>query len=374
MNALRLAMDGKEARLELYKRDDARRLIAWLLKGNEDIKPKRDPQTGDYVYPGIENPKLFSELESHNILEKYEVDQVPACPSCNHSNFHLDYVCPFSKHRSLERGTMIEHYACGHTDFEDKFKSGSELICPKCQRPLKLIGTEYRKTELVFHCSGCGKYFGSPVVEMTCRVCGKAIKQDEAILQPIFGYKLKEELRSELVAHATLETQIAELFQKFGYEVTTPKVIRGLSGVDHTFDVHASKGGSEIAADLVSATTDIGPESVAGFFAKVFDAKPQRAILIAIPKLNQEAQKLSAMYSIETVSADQVEDILKNLSSLLEPQVPHPSPPPIVPELPPTEKELRRGDSAESTVPDDLLRQARAKMARIKDEVDRRLS
>lgn len=313
-------MEGKGARLQLYKRNDVRRLIAWLLKGNEDIHPKRDPESGNYTYPGIENPKLLSELESNGVLEKYVVDRVPSCPSCNHSNFHVDYVCPFSQHRNLERGTMIEHYACGHTDFESNFKSGNELICPKCHRPLKLIGTEYRKTDLVFHCTGCGKYFGSPVVELACRDCGKVIKQDDAVLQTVYGYRLKPDLRSELVAHGTLETQIAALFQNFGFQVTSPKTIRGLSGIEHTFDVSASKDGSEIVADLVSATNDIGPESIVGFFAKVFDAKPQRAILIAMPKLNREAQKLSAMYNIETVAADRVEDVLKNLTRLLEPE------------------------------------------------------
>ncbi len=367
-------MEGKEARLQLYKRDDVRRLIAWLLKGNEDIHPKRDPDTGDYTYPGIENPKLLSELESNGVLEKYEIDRGPACPSCNHSNFHIDYACPFSKHRSLERGTMIEHYACGHTDFESSFKSGNDLICPKCQRPLKLIGTEYRRTDLVFHCAGCNRYFGNPVVELTCRVCGKVIKQDEAVLQTVFGYRLKPGLRSELVAHGTLETQVAELFQKFGYEVTSPKMIRGLSGIDHTFDIFASKGGSEIVADLVSATTDIGPENVAGFFAKVFDAKPQRAILISIPKLNQEAQKLSAMYSIETIAADQVEDILTNLSQLLETQSPQVRPMPTVAQASPAGNGAKREGASEASQADETLRKARARMTRIRDETDRRLS
>src|SRR3989304_3703846 len=260
-------MEAPETRLQLYRRDDVRRFVSWLLKSTGEIRPQRDPITGDYVYPGVEKQELLSELESKGILEKYVVDTAPAWPSCRGSSFSVDYVCPFSQHRNLDRGTMIEHYACGYTDFEDKFRSGNELICPKCGRPLKLIGTEYRKTDQLYHCTGCGRYFSSPLVQLTCRKCSKVMKQDEATLQTVYGYRVKQELRSELVAHSTYETQIIELLQDSGFEVAAPKMIRGLSGVEHTFDMYAAKEDSTVAIDLISSETDIGPEGVGGFFA-----------------------------------------------------------------------------------------------------------
>ena len=111
--------EAKKKRFELYKREEVRRFVSWALRSNEDIHPQRNSETGDYTYTMFgENPiKTISELESNNILEKYLVDTVPACPSCEHSNFYVDYLCPTDKHRGLTRGIMIEHYACACTDF-----------------------------------------------------------------------------------------------------------------------------------------------------------------------------------------------------------------------------------------------------------------
>ncbi len=314
-----IRMEEKETRLFLYKRDDIRRFVSWLLKARDDIRPQRDPDGGGYIYPGLESTKLLLELESNGILEKYAVGTVPSCTGCQHSNFHVDYVCPFSQHHNLERGTMIEHYACGHTDFEYNYnRSGNELICPKCRRILKLIGTDYRKIGQLYHCSGCARFFGTPLIELTCRMCGKVIKQDEASLETVYGYRIRPELRGELMAHCTLETQIMQAFKRSGFEVTIPKIVRGISGIDHTFDMHVLNEDLEIVIDLVSATTELAPKDIAEFFAKVYDTKPQKAVLIAMPKLSQDAQKLSAMYGVETIFGERIDEILEGLSVILK--------------------------------------------------------
>jgi transposase-like protein len=310
-------------RLTLYKRDDVRRLIANLLKGSGEIVPRRDPATGDYTFGGMkalgvsEVPTLLEELEAHGILEKYRIDSIPACPKCGHSNFFLNYLCPSCRHQGLEQATMIEHYACGHVDLESNFKSGNDLVCPKCSRTLKLIGRDYRKMENVYHCSKCNGNSGAPIIEFVCRVCENTLLPDQTRMMPIFAYKLNEKLRSELVHHCTLENQIIDVLKRLGYDTKTQWVERGFSGIEHTFDIYAEKEGSEIVLDVVSGNPEVGLESIASFFAKIYDLKPGRAILIATPRLTREAQRMSALYKIDVVAGIQVEELLQRLQQLL---------------------------------------------------------
>jgi hypothetical protein len=113
------------------------------------------------------------------------------------------------------------------------------------------------------------------------------------------------------------KAQIVEFLQKIGYAVTAPRTMRGLSGEEQTFDLWARRDKEEIVFDIVSEPTDIGAEAVVTFFAKIFDTKPHRAILICIPGLNREAKNLATMYSIQTATGNDVGQVLSKLSELL---------------------------------------------------------
>lgn len=318
-----MSNESKADRLALYKREDVRRAITRLMDQGGEIRPQRDPVTGDYVLSGVETfgipdaSLLFEELERHSIVEKYQISSVPSCPKCEHSSFSVDYVCPFSQHRNLQQGTMIVHYDCSHTDSEARFKSGDELVCPKCGRKLKLLGVDYHRTDRVYYCSGCGRYFGMPTIELRCNTCGKVSWIDQTRMIPVFAYRINERLRSELAAYCSLETPLLNLFKRLGYDVSTPKALKGLSGVEHTIDIYASKEGSQIAVDILSGIRDVSAEAVAGFFAKTYDAKPARAILVAVPKLSQEGQRLATLYGLETVEGENSDQVVENLGTLL---------------------------------------------------------
>jgi hypothetical protein len=309
----------KETRLRLYKRDDVRRFVEWLLREKATIVPTYDPSTGDTLYSNIPGGSqyLLTELNSAGILQKYVLDQLPSCPQCDASNFSVAYACPYCQAHDIERGMAIEHYACGHVDLELNFRRGNQLVCPKCNKPLKLIGTDYRRIGTDYLCNSCSKFFDSPIVELGCRKCGKSSKPEEVPLKPVYAYKINERLRGELVAHCTMESQFTDFLTKYGFEVNAPIVVQGLSGIEHTFDMHAWREEMDIMIDFVSANTDIGPEEVAAFFAKIFDTKPRRAILIAMPKLSESGQKLSAMYGVEIIAADNVAKLIENLTLVL---------------------------------------------------------
>lgn len=310
---------AREARLTLYKRNDVRRFLALHLKIGGDIQPQRDADQGEYIYHGVQeigtdtSVAPLTELESHRILEKYIVDKVPACRHCGHTNFFVDYLCPFGQHRNLDLGTMIEHYSCSHTDFEANFKLGDALICPKCSKELKLLGTDYRKIGRLYRCSRCERFFGAPLIEFTCRTCNASSRADEVMIQPVYGYRINEKLRSEIVAYCTLEAQLTEILTQRGYEIAASKTTRGNSGIDHIFDMLAFKDDHEIAFDVVSSEKPNGPREVLSFFAKVFDTKPKRAILLAMPGIDRDARKLAQLYGVEVVEGENNTSIIEGL-------------------------------------------------------------
>ena len=112
------------------------------------------------------------------------------------------------------------------------------------------------------------------------------------------------------------EAQIIRFFQSCGYSVTAPVSLRGLSGFEETFDVSAIKGEDQIVLDIACGEAAVGPEKVVAFFAKVFDAKPRRPILICVPGLNHDAASLARMYKIETIIASDMEAAVSNLSGI----------------------------------------------------------
>lgn len=316
-------VDEKSERLLLYRRDDVRRLVEWMLRAHDEIRPQRNSETGQYVYSGadfgledISAP--LAELESHKILQRITIDTVPSCPACQHANFHVTYICPYSQHTMLEHGTIIEHYACGNADFENNYKSGpNEFVCPKCRRTLKVIGTDYRKIERAYRCNTCGRFFGTPKLMLQCRNCDHKNDEEELVMNPIYAYKINEKLRSELISHCSLEANVIAVFEKSGFKVSAPTQLPGLSGVPHNFDIGAKKDDKVIVLDMVSAIDEVGPRDVVEFFAKIYDTKPSEALLIAMPKLSREAQRLSAMYGVNTIGAESPDEVTKRLGAVI---------------------------------------------------------
>jgi hypothetical protein len=165
-----------------------------------------------------------------------------------------------------------------------------------------------------------------------------------------------------------LEPRLIEFFQKRGYSVTTPRVLRGISGYNQSFDISTTKGHEEIVLDIAAGATEIGPESVVAFFAKIFDTKPPRPILVCIPALNHDAKSLATMYKIETVTGSDMSGVLSGLSEIFGPEL---APSSSVATVSKKQSQLAAsgGHGAdEVTDMDRVLREARARMARLRNE------
>ena len=68
--------------------------------------------------------------------------------------------------------------------------------------------------------------------------------------------------------------------------------------------VSAGKKKNTTVIDFATSTDDaVSEHSVIAMFAKIFDATPDKACLVAIPKMNENGRKLASLYKIDLVEA-----------------------------------------------------------------------
>lgn len=311
-------------RTELYSRHEVRLILGWIIDGHDDIQPIWCAGHS-YQYSELEKlvgkaaSSILEELATEGLLERYPIDRVIVCPRCNSYSYVRDrYLCLFCEGPDLRRGTLVEHYSCGHVDLMERFKLKhvDGLVCPNCSRPLKLIGTDYRRIDNVFRCNDCKRDSSVPKVVHACMRCNLDFNHERARLRAICGYKLRQEYRTEVMLNCTVERPFIEFLKELGYLVEAPKALVGTSGVDHVFDIVCERNNEQVVIALASDPRGVGPEKVVSFFSKLVDVRPTRAVLVAMPALTPHARRIAGVYSIETLEGATLSQIIEQLRKM----------------------------------------------------------
>jgi rubrerythrin len=310
-------------RLDLYKRTEIRHLLSWTVQGHEKIDPilgkNRDhfPEVSRIVGSSEKSILLLEEMASAGFYTKIKVATEAICPDCGDNEISVSQVCPLCESPDIEKADRIEHYACGHIDRDHNFYKQGQLICPKCGKELKLIGTDYQRIEDIFHCNKCKGDTSALKVVGKCTDNNHTFSYDEIDLKPIYGYKFNEDLREEVTAHCLLERPLAEFMESLGYKTESLATLRGGTGAEHTFNIVASGNGKTVVINLTSSIDEVDRESVLNFFAELFDVKVSQGILIAIPRLSKDARTLAKLYAINFIEGETIEEILSKLPEIV---------------------------------------------------------
>jgi hypothetical protein len=119
-----------------------------------------------------------------------------------------------------------------------------------------------------------------------------------------------------------LTVPIIEFFENLGFEVESPGFMDGKSGTRHLFDLTAISAGKKkrtTAIDIATSTDDtVSEQSVISMFAKIFDAAPDKACLVAVPKMSENGRKLASLYKINLVEARDQNAALEALKSCVK--------------------------------------------------------
>src|SRR3990170_4923605 len=308
----------KKGMFELDQDRNSQVLLSKFLSGEiKTLEPVYDSQSG-YRYPVIEGilgdasqvDSFLSKLSDSGVLEKTLFDKVIICPKCSSTNISFRYCCPYCKSFNIQKSSLVEHVKCGYMDLEKNFRQGDKYVCPKCHEEMRKIDVDYRKAGVWCTCNNCSKSFDIPVSEHFCRNCNATSTFEESSIKEVYAYTLNENVRGESSSQSWfLVAPISELLTKEGLTVKSPAFLKGKSGANHSFDIIAYKGNTDvpqrtIVIDLAtSAENAVSEQPVIALFAKIFDVSPEKAYLIAIPKLTENGKKMAELYKIHTIEA-----------------------------------------------------------------------
>jgi len=321
---------SKARRSEVYKNHRAQLLLSKFVSGElSRLDPVYDPRYG-YRYPIVEKivgepasaDDFLKHLSEAGVLERELYDKIVYCPSCSSANVSVHYCCPYCNSFNVKKSSLIEHIPCGYIDTEDRFLAEDKLVCPKCGKELIKPDVDYRKAGVWCSCNDCGKSFDIPVPSHFCRDCHQSFTFEDALYKDVYSYSVSEDVMREAALGLVLIAPIREFLQERGFEVESPGFLKGNSGASHMFDVTASPRGTVgdvTVIDLATSSDDVASEqSVIAMFAKVYDVAPNRACLIAIPKMSENGKRLAALYKIELIEAKDQNEAIKALEAYIK--------------------------------------------------------
>ena len=144
---------------------------------------------------------------------------------------------------------------------------------------------------------------------------------EDAICKDAYSYTLSSQAMKEVSLGWVLIAPIKEFLETRGYRVESPGHLKGASGASHVFDIIASREMTPrnvIVFDLASSNDDVVTEQpVIAMFAKIYDVAPDKACVVAVPKLSENGKKLAALYKINVIEAKDQKGVLKVLETLI---------------------------------------------------------
>ncbi|RLI45093.1 hypothetical protein DRO69_05945 [Candidatus Bathyarchaeota archaeon] len=325
-----MSKTSKNKRVEVYKDHRAQLLLSKFLSGElTKLEPVYNPKYG-YRYPIVE--KITGDAQSANeflkhlfevgILKRELFDKIIHCLHCGSANVSVHYRCPYCKSFKVSKSSLVEHVSCGYIDTEEKFQKEDKLVCPRCHKELTKLDVDYRKAGAWCTCDECNKSFDIPVFSHFCRDCHQDFTFGEALYKDVFSYSLSEDVAREAALGWILIAPIKEFLESRGLKVESPGFLKGKSGASHMFDLVASSDGKDqkvTVIDLAASTGNVVSEqAVIAMFAKVYDVAPDRACLVAIPKMSEDGNRLAELYKIKVIEAKNQKEAIKALKECIK--------------------------------------------------------
>jgi len=291
-----------------------------------------------FSYPELEGHDLHDQLTTLRKLEKDGfltselLESVMQCPSCPAAHFSVQLCCMVCNFATVTRGAVIEHLACGNIDLDTKYvqQEGNILVCGKCGKRLKAIGVDYAKPGIFYKCLHC-KALQPQVQELfTCYSCGKSWNEGQLKELHLMKYSVDLEKLSKYFIEYDLLPHVAEqLYKKHGLKAESPGKVKGLSKIEHTFDLlvsHYESGEPMLVAELLvdglDGNTTQGGIRILAFYARCLDANYStsriiKKVLVSQSELSSDARELAAAYGVRNVQMSDVESMVSLIREML---------------------------------------------------------
>jgi len=291
-----------------------------------------------FIYSELEERDLHDhltilrKLEKDGFLRSELLESVLQCPSCLAAHFSVQLRCTVCNFATITRGAVIEHLACGNIDLDAKYaqQEGNILVCGKCGKRLKAIGVDYAKPGIFYKCLNCKALLPQVQELYTCYSCGKSWKEGELKDLHLMKYSVDLEKISKYFIEYDLLPHVAEqLYKKYGLKAESPGKIKGLSKIEHTFDLlvsHYESGEPMLVADLLvdgmDGNTAQGGMRILAFYARCLDAnfatsRIIKKVLVTQSELSNDAKELAAAYGVRTIQMPDAEGMVSLIREML---------------------------------------------------------
>ena len=210
-------------------------LLRQIAGAGGTIAPDADPQAEHgYKYPALADgvERDLPILARHNYLEERFFDRVSLCPKCASHHLNVREICPGCRRAHIVNEGLLHHFRCGYVGILAEFAPGEDgsRLCPKCNRRIRHIGTEYDRLGKAYVCRGCGLISENPPVEAVCLACGARTPAEDLVSRDVFSYVLTS-LGAAAIRRGSLLDSDDELVRIAGAPVYRRTVI--LEFLDH---------------------------------------------------------------------------------------------------------------------------------------------
>lgn len=306
---------------------DVKRLVLHMLQTGSPLTRRLTIQSG-FDFTGDESNRDYAKelqmLEAAEYVRKEQTSMNPSCPKCNSTHIVSGYWCSTCNSSNFARGSVLEHNKCGYTDFDSAFaQPGHEnkLVCPKCNKELKLIGVDYFRMDAAFKCRQCKNVFASPKQKYSCVQCGHSgFDLSECGWVPFYTYWLDAgkigEIRNSVGA---LEPLKAHLDSK-GYQVKFGHRVETKFGTFGPFDLLAYRDGQPNIVSVILGS-DIEENHLKIIELDTLGRSvdfPQKRFAIMFVEPREVTRNLLAKFNLELIVAENGTALVKQFAGLIK--------------------------------------------------------
>jgi hypothetical protein len=281
-----------------------------------------------YSYPAVETLldtsdeetiKLLDILANHELLIKQQYERFYSDPDGGFQLVPVEH-CPRDDSSNLVKGQLVEHFSCGYVGLDRDFRQESRYICPKCHKELRLIGTDYRNIGIHYRCLDDGEIFTAPVIKWRNLKTRKEWMVEELKDNEVYSYRFNPDKRGWLEFQLKPKAQLVDFLRSRGYEVKEFAQLTGRSGAVHTLDILATRDDVAMKINIgigilasSSEEAEVGLEALFRYDTHVYDIGIDYKVVIAIPKLGQEASNFAKRQMINAFEARTMTSIVSDI-------------------------------------------------------------
>lgn len=124
------------------------------------------------------------------------LDRQRECAYCRSAHLSFIDICPNCQSIDIKLQASLHCFTCGCVDVQDKFMHSGTLVCPKCHKHLRHIGSDYDRPIENYRCQSCSHSFIEGDVQVRCAMCEKEMKPGELILNEVHSWRLSDKGRT----------------------------------------------------------------------------------------------------------------------------------------------------------------------------------